>query len=49
MPVFDADNNIVSGILNQKGIKEQICDILEGGTEAFELRHNKYFSEKSNA
>ena len=46
MPVFDADNNIVSGILNQKGIKEQICDILEGGTEAFELRHNKYFSEK---
>lgn len=32
------------GILNQKGIQTQICDILEGGKNAFELRRNKYNS-----
>ena len=43
-PVFDSEGNIINGILNQKGIQEQICDILEGGKKAFELRKNKYFS-----
>ena len=30
------------GILYQQGIKEHICDILEGGEEAFKKRENKY-------
>ena len=30
------------GILNKQGIQTQICDILEGGRLAFELRKNKY-------
>ena len=30
------------GILSKKGIQTQICDILEGGRMAFELRKNKY-------
>ena len=30
------------GILSKKGIQTQICDILEGGRLAFELRKNKY-------
>ena len=30
------------GILYQKGIQTQICDILEGGKIALELRSNKY-------
>lgn len=33
---------IIPGVLNQKGIQEQICDILEGGKIAFELRRKKY-------
>jgi ABC-type enterochelin transport system ATPase subunit len=32
----------LKGILNQKGIQTQICDILEGGRSAFKLRQNKY-------
>ena len=32
------------GILSRKGIQTQICDILEGGKPAFELRRNKYTS-----
>lgn len=32
----------LSGILNQSGIQTQICDILEGGRTAFQLRQNKY-------
>lgn len=43
-PVCDEDGNIMQGILNSKGIQDQICDILEGGKDAFELRKNKYFS-----
>ena len=31
-------------VLSRKGIQSQICDILEGGTEAFKLRQNKYRS-----
>lgn len=30
------------GILNKQGIQTQICNILEGGRVAFELRQNKY-------
>ena len=43
-PVTDENGNVQNGILNQKGIQEQICDILEGGKKAFELRRHKYFS-----
>ncbi|WP_443740229.1 TrlF family AAA-like ATPase [Treponema sp.] len=34
----------LEGILYKKGIQEQICDILEGGTQAFKNRENKYKS-----
>lgn len=30
------------GILYENGIRDQICDILEGGPDAFNLRENKY-------
>jgi hypothetical protein len=30
------------GILYQKGIKEHVCEILEGGVDAFEKRRKKY-------
>lgn len=43
-PATDENGTTLSGILNQKGIQEQICDILEGGKMAFELRRHKYFS-----
>lgn len=43
-PVVEPDGTIRKGVLNQKGIQEQICDILEGGRDAFEKRANKYFS-----
>lgn len=45
-PVFDSDRNIIHGVLNQTGLQTQICDILEGGRIAFELRQNKYTSAK---
>ena len=41
-PIYGDDGEILRGVLNQKGIQEQICDILEGGKEAFELRQRKY-------
>ena len=31
------------GVLSSKGIQSHICEILEGGTTAFELRKNKHF------
>lgn len=40
----DENGNVILGILNQAGIQTQICDILEGGKSAFELRKNKYSS-----
>lgn len=40
----DENENVIPGILNQSGIQTQICDILEGGKSAFELRKNKYSS-----
>ena len=41
-PLYAADGEIESGILNSQGIQQHICDILEGGERAFELRKNKY-------
>ena len=41
-PVYGKDGKVLAGVLNQKGIQEQICEILEGGREAFELRRKKY-------
>lgn len=38
----DASGNNLPGILNQAGIQTQMCDILEGGKTAFQLRQNKY-------
>lgn len=46
-PVYGGDGAILPGVLNQKGIQEQICDILEGGKDAFELRRKKYISSTS--
>lgn len=37
---FDKSSDV--GILNSKSVHEHICDILEGGKKAFELRQNKY-------
>lgn len=31
-----------SGILFQRGIRQHVCDVLEGGEEAFEKREDKY-------
>ena len=36
------DKSSDAGILNSKSVHEHICDILEGGKKAFELRQNKY-------
>lgn len=36
------DGSERTGILSKKGIQTQICDVLEGGRNAFELRKNKY-------
>ena len=41
-PVTDSSGDLVPGILNKTGIQTQICDILEGGKTAFELRQHKY-------
>ena len=43
-PVYDERGNILNGVLYQKGIQAQICEILEGGKEAFNVRNNKYFN-----
>lgn len=42
MPVYKADGTVDDGILNSQGIQQHICDILEGGARAFELRKQKY-------
>lgn len=42
-PFYNTDGSVCKGVLNQKGIQEQICDILEGGKDAFEKRRKKYF------
>ncbi|GHV83543.1 hypothetical protein AGMMS50212_08830 [Spirochaetia bacterium] len=35
-------NSCEKGILYQKGIREHVCEILEGGTDAFKKREEKY-------
>ncbi len=40
-PVLE-NGKIIPGILNSKGIQEHICEILEGGEQAFALRQHKY-------
>lgn len=35
-------NERIKGVLYQQGIKEHVCDILEGGNEAFKQRELKY-------
>lgn len=41
-PVLDESGRVLPGILNQKGMQEHICEILEGGEQAFDLRRHKY-------
>lgn len=41
-PLYGDNGDIEPGILNSQGIQQHICDILEGGERAFELRKNKY-------
>ena len=41
-PLYAENGDIELGILNSQGIQQHICDILEGGEKAFELRKNKY-------
>lgn len=33
---------VEDGILNKQGIQQHICDVLEGGRRAFDLRKHKY-------
>lgn len=41
-PLYKTNGTPDDGILNSQGIQQHICDILEGGTRAFELRKHKY-------
>lgn len=43
-PNRDARGSICPGILNRSGLQTQICEILEGGRAAFDLRKEKYSS-----
>lgn len=47
-PLMGENGKIMDGVLYQKGIQSQICDILEGGKEAFELRRQKYIRTLGN-
>ena len=38
----DSFNNDKDSVLLSKGIREHVCELLEGGTEAFRLREKKY-------
>lgn len=40
--MLDENGDLIPGILNRIGLQTQICDILEGGKTAFELRQHKY-------
>lgn len=43
LPIYTSDGvTIEHGILNSHGIQQHICDVLEGGKTAFEIRKNKY-------
>lgn len=39
---YHNDGRIKEGILSSQGIQQHICDILEGGEKAFDLRRSKY-------
>lgn len=41
-PMLDENGRQISGMLNSKGIQQHICEILEGGQEAFIKRQQKY-------
>lgn len=42
-PVYKQGSKVVEdGILNKQGIQQHICDVLEGGRRAFDLRKHKY-------
>lgn len=45
-PLRDHNNKIKKGILNETGMQQHICSILEGGKEAFNLRKNKYNTDQ---
>lgn len=40
--IKDADGQVMNGILYKTGMQQQICEVLEGGKEAFAVRRNKY-------
>lgn len=40
-------DNPATAVLNKKGIREHVVEILEGGKEAFKKREDKYTSEVS--
>ena len=42
LTIIDVGGKDQVGILNTKGIQTHICEILEGGERAFDLRKNKY-------
>ena len=39
---YHSDGRVKEGILSSQGIQQHICDILEGGEKAFDLRRSKY-------
>jgi len=41
-PTISPSEEVAVGTLNLQGIQQHICDILEGGQKAFELRKHKY-------
>ena len=41
-PLYDEMGNVMEGVLYKTGIQQHICEILEGGKEAFTVRRNKY-------
>ncbi len=45
-PIRDHNNKIKKGILNETGMQQHICSILEGGKEAFNLRKHKYNTDQ---
>ena len=41
-PLYDETGNVINGVLYQTGIQQHICEVLEGGKEAFNVRKKKY-------
>ena len=41
-PIKNYNGTIMNGTLYKVGMQQHICDILEGGKEAFAVRRNKY-------